>query len=856
MNSKKIRILLIEDDPGDADLFQELLLEEDDTFDVTWVDRLQTGLLQLDQNQFDIILSDLSLPDSHGAETFIRLYAHAPHMPIVMLSGSGAENIALKALQEGAQDYLVKGEVDSKLIVRALRYAIERKHVQIALQESEERYILAARGANDGLWDWHLESEYVYFSPRWQAMLGLDEADISSDLSEWLERVHPEDADALRSDLTAHIEGKTPHFENEHRIQHKDGRYLWVLCRGLAVRRADGHAYRFAGSQTDITRRRAAEEKLKHDALHDALTGLPNRTYFVARLTQSMARNQNEPDYNYAVLFLDLDRFKVINDSLGHLIGDALLISVARRLETCLRPEDSLARFGGDEFVILLNDMPNTLLAREIANRIQRQLGLPFKIEGHRLFTSASIGIATGTRQYVQPEDLLRDADTAMYEAKASGKARHAVFETDQFKMALARWNMENSLRQALENDEIVVYYQPFVSLKTGQIVGAEALLRWEHPEYGLLPPEEFIPLAEETGLILPLGQWLLRTACQQVKQWHKMGFTFFRIAVNVATPQIRDDDLVTMVQTMLADTAVPPHALELEVTEVNAIEKNNEHIDVLRQLHNLGISISVDDFGLDSSLYCLKRLPVTTLKVDQTFVRSMNQNDRDQAIIRAIIAMAHSLSLRVIAEGVETEDQLVFLHEHYCDEIQGYLFSRPVPAATLTELLQSHDLYSLKLNRSHEALTASIHAQATEDVGYALVDKDLTIISSNALMADWSDIQTETLDGYTLTEVLPELVGAEQVLRLLLQEQAENMVEDTLDIPRVYRQIYRSSADTFGRYFDLRVEAFHAAEATLLVIITDVTEKARLEFMLRQERNELRLLMAKYKEIEEELGS
>ena len=852
MNQDPIRILLIEDDPGDADLLQELLAEENKSdFIFSWVERLQEGLDRLTQSEFDLILSDLSLPDSHGPDTFIRLYAQAPNLPIVVLSGSDDESLAVKALQEGAQDYLVKGEVDGKLIVRALRYAIERKHVQTALRESEERYILAARGANDGLWDWHLQSEEVYFSPRWKAMLGYEENEIGDGISEWFQRVHEEDHQALQDELKAHIEGHTPHFENEHRILHKDGTHLWILCRGLAVRDANNEVYRIAGSQTDITRRRAAEEKLLYDALHDSLTGLPNRDFFVERLGKAITKSRFQEEYRFSVLFLDLDRFKVINDSLGHLVGDQLLVGVARRLETCLRLGDTLARFGGDEFVILLNDTKDTYDAQEVASRIQRQLALPFKIDGHRLFTSASIGIATNTRQYSLPEDLLRDADTAMYQAKAEGKARHAVFETGQFKLALARWNMENSLRQALGNDELVIFYQPFVSLKTGQIVGAEALLRWQHPEYGLLTPEEFIPLAEETGLILPIGQWLLRVACQQLSDWHEAGFGTMRIAVNIATPQIRDEDLVELVTEVLAETAVPHHALELEITEVNAIEKTNQHIDVLRQLHDLGINISVDDFGLDSSLYCLKRLPVNTLKIDQSFVRGMYEDESDQAIIKAIIAMAHSLDLRVIAEGVESEEQLVFLHGQLCDEIQGFLFSRPVPAQTLTELLHSKDIYHLKLNKPHSFLEASIHAQATQDIGYALVDENLIIMKSNSLIVEWSDIEVEKLEGCLLTDVFPELVGTESMLFDLLRQASI----DGVDIPRVYRQIYRASADNFGRYFDLRVEAFHADVATLLVIITDVTEKAHLEFMLRQERNELRLLMAKYKEIEEELG-
>lgn len=853
MPQETISLLLIEDDPIDADLFQEILDDaENSNFIITWVQRLQVALEKLDQEYFDLILSDLSLPDSHGPETFIRLNAHSPHLPIVVLSGSDDETLAVKALQEGAQDYLVKGKANGSLIIRSLRYAIERKQAQQALQASEERYTLTARGANDGLWDWHLDLNIAFFSSRWKAMLGFGEDEMNDHISEWFKRVHPGDYKSLLQAVGDHIIGKTPHLESEYRIRHKDGRYLWVLCRGLAVRKPNGRAYRIAGSQTDITRRHIAEQKLKHDALHDTLTRLPNRTLFTDRLTTAIHKHQNESSYNFAVLFLDLDRFKVINDSLGHLVGDKLLISATRRLRSCLRTNDTLARFGGDEFVILLNTFEDTQTVEQIANTIHRELEQPFIIDGHHLFTSASIGIAVGSRRYDQPEDMLRDADTAMYAAKAGGRARHVIFEMGQFKMALARLSMENSLRQALDNDEMFIFYQPFVSLKTGQIVGAEALLRWQHPEYGLLMPKDFIPLAEETGLILPLGQWLLRNATRQLSQWHASGFTSLRIAVNVSTPQIRDEDLITLVQEVLEETAVPPYSLELEITEVTAVENNSHHISVLNRLHNLGVSISMDDFGLDSSLNCLKKLPVDTLKIDQSFVHGMDQDGRDQAIIKAIIAMSRSLGIRVIVEGVENEDQLIFLHGEYCDEIQGFLFSHPVPAKFMTELLESKDIYHLRLNKTHDSLAASIQDQAAQGVSYALVDEFLTIVTSNPPMAPWSAVRGRTVEGLPLSDVFPELVGTEQTLLNLIHQQPDDPIEPS----RIYHQIYRSSNDSFGRYFDLRIETFQGAANTLLVIVTDITDKARLESMLQQERNDLRLLMAKYKEVEEKLNS
>ena len=854
MAKEKIRILLIEDDPGDADLLQEILQEDSENpFIVTWVERLKDGLEQLKQFEFDLVLSDLSLPDSHGSETFTKLSTQASHLPIVVLSGSSKEEIAMQALQEGAQDYLVKGEIDHKLIVRALRYAIERKQVQLALRQSEERYILAARGANDGLWDWDLVKERVYFSPRWKQMLGYTEAEISDDIAEWFERVHPDDEPYLQEDLVAHFQGKTEHFENEHRLQHKDGSYLWILCRGFAVRNAKNEPERIAGSQTDITRRRMAEQQLKHEALHDALTGLPNRVYFVEELNIAIARTKVDEAYRFAVLFLDLDRFKIINDSLGHLVGDKLLIEVSRRLETCLRSRDTLARFGGDEFVILLNDIKGVKDAQDVADRIHYLLERPFELAEQKLFTSTSIGIALGYQQYQLPEDLLRDADTAMYEAKANGKARHVLFDTGQHKLAFSRWNLETDLHQAVAKNEMVIYYQPIVSLTSGAIVGSEALLRWQHPKHGLLSPDSFIPLAEESGLILSLGEWSIWNTCRQLQIWHQMGYPSLRVAVNVSARQLRDQNLPELIEEVLAETAVPPHCLELEMTEVSSIENNSDAIEMLEQLHKMGLRISMDDFGLDTSLHSLKRLPVDTIKIDQSFVRgTVEQDVKEVAIIRAIIAMGHSLGLNVIAEGVETEDQLLFLHGYDCNEIQGFLFSRPVAAETMTELLKNHDTFRLKLAKNSNSLKSSIHAQASQNVGYALVNNNMTILSHNAIFAQWANLDNQLLSEASILDIFPELIGIEDSIQEMIQNDSKN----TIEIPRIYRQVHRSADDSFGNYFDLNVEPFQEAVATILVTVVDVTEEARLEFALRQELNELRLLMNKYREAEAKLGA
>ncbi|MBI4481670.1 MAG: EAL domain-containing protein [Acidobacteria bacterium] len=692
MNGERIRVLLIEGNRDDARLIQEMLAISSVslTFELERADRLSAGLEQLAAGGIDAILLDLSLPDSRGLETVVQTHAQAPGVPIVVLTGLDDENLAVRAMQKGAHDYLVKGQVDRNLLVRAIRYSIERAQTQEALQESEERYALAVRGTHEGLWDWNLKTNEVHFSPRWKFMLGCEENEIGNSPDEWFSRLHPEDLERLKKEIEAHLAGLTSHFENEHRVLHKDGTYRWMLSRGLAVRNAAGNAYRMAGSQTDITVRRAAEEQLLHDALHDALTGLPNRALFIDRLGLLIGRAKRRQDYLCAVLFLDLDRFKVINDSLGHMFGDQLLIAIARRLEACLRPGDTVARLGGDEFTMLLDNIKDVSEATRVADRIQNELATPFNLNGHEVFTTASIGIALSVPGYDWPEDLLRDADMAMYRAKALGKARHALFDRGMHARAVALLQLEADLRRAFERQEFRIHYQPIVSLLSSQITGVEALARWHHPQRGLVCPAEFIPLAEETGLIITLGEWLLRTACAQNKAWQAAGHSQLRVMVNFSARQFQHRNLLDLIQRVLGETGMAAHTLELEITETLAMKDIDFSLTTLNELSAMGIQISIDDFGTGySSLGSLKRFPITTLKIDQSFIRDITNDADDAALTTAIIAMAHSLALKVIAEGVETEEQLAFLRSQKCDEILGYVISRPVPAEAFTKLLE-----------------------------------------------------------------------------------------------------------------------------------------------------------------------
>jgi diguanylate cyclase (GGDEF)-like protein len=507
--------------------------------------------------------------------------------------------------------------------------------------------------------------------------------------------VHPEDRDRVHSALRAHLEGLTAHFETEHRLQHESGSYRWVLCRGLAVRDESGKATHFAGSLTDVTHRKVAEEQLAHRAFYDPLTNLPNRALFLDRLRHALRRTARHKDYLFAVLFLDIDRFKVINDSLGHMAGDRLLVMVARRLELSLRPGDSVARLGGDEFTVLLDDIKHVEDATRVADRIQAELHAPFNLGGQEIYASASIGIACSNTGYSRPEDVLRDADTAMYRAKARGRARHALFDTAMHAHVVRQLQMEADLRRAVERGEMRVHYQPIVALDTGRIHGVEALARWTHSERGPVPPSDFIGLAEETGLIGAIGRWVLREACEQVKGWQdKLGSAGgCMLSVNLSSKQLSQPDLAQQISQVLAETGLSGEHLQLEITESAILDHPESAKVTLVRLKELGLKLSIDDFGTGySSLAYLQRFPIDTLKIDRSFIQHLGIDkaiDGDDArIARTIVMIGRNLGKHVIAEGVETAEQLALLRGIGCDYAQGHFFARALDGAAALNLI------------------------------------------------------------------------------------------------------------------------------------------------------------------------
>ena len=567
-----------------------------------------------------------------------------------------------------------------------------RKQAEESLRESEERYALAVCGANDGLWDWNLKTGQVYYSPRWKEMLGCSGTDVGTLPEEWFDRTHPDDLVSVMAAIAAHREGVTPHFAIEHRMLHIDGRYRWMLSRGSAIRDESGKATRMAGSQTDVSQRREAEEQLLRDALHDTLTGLPNRALFTDRLERSISRLTRDAGHHFAVLFLDLDRFKVINDSLGHGCGDQLLISFAKRLIDCLRPSDTVARLGGDEFTILLEDPREPDHAAGVADRILDSLKKPFMLGAHEVYISTSIGIATSDTPYSRPQDVLRDADTAMYRAKAGGKSRYQTFDAAMHARAVKLLKLENDLRRAIDREEFTLHYQPILNIGAKTIRGFEALLRWQHPELGLIAPSDFIPVAEETGLIIPIGKWVLAEACRQAAAWHASHPDRpIDINVNLSGKQFSQDDLVEQVTSVLRHTGLPAHHLILEITESVVMEHPEQTIKTLQQLKSLGVKIHIDDFGTGySSLAYLQRFPVDTMKIDRSFITRIGDNPENGEIVRTIIALAHNLNMNVTAEGIETPAQLAHLTSLNCESAQGYFLSRPIHADEATDMLRT----------------------------------------------------------------------------------------------------------------------------------------------------------------------
>jgi diguanylate cyclase (GGDEF)-like protein/PAS domain S-box-containing protein len=666
------------------------------------------ALSLVDTRPFDLILLDVEMPGISGLEVLSRLRTRRSQteLPVIMVTARTEGADIVEAFRLGANDYVTK-PVDFPVALARIGTHLSHKWAVEDLRDSEERYALAVRGANDGLWDWNLVTNSVYWSARWKSMLGYDESEIGATPDEWLTRVHPDDLGRVQETLAAHLANGSGHFESEHRLRHRNEMFRWVLCRGSAVRNADGSATRLAGSLTDIT-----ETKLA-----DALTGLPNRILFFDLVERAIKRSERRPAYVFALLVLGLDRFSNVHDSLGPLTADRLLVEVARRLHSSLRstdavtreqPDFTLARAGGDEFNVLLDDITDARDAIRVAERLRHALEQPFEVEGSQVFISATTGIAVSTTGYDQPEAILRDATTALNRARAAGTSPYEIFDPEMRTRALSRLQAESDLRQAIETRAFELHYQPIVSLDNGRIAGFEALLRWRHPVRGLVSPAEFIPMAEDTGMILGLGRFALAESCRQMVAWEEQfgAAAPAVMCVNVSSRQLRDGDLVDELAAILAETGLAPSKLKLEITETALIsDVPGAHLTVGR-VYAMGITWSLDDFGTGySSLSYLHQFRVDTIKVDRSFVGLLGMEGTGSELVRTIVALAHNLGMDVVAEGVETAEQVAMLQELGSEYVQGYFFSQPVDRAAADRLIASQPwCYRLRTRTSADA--------------------------------------------------------------------------------------------------------------------------------------------------------
>lgn len=558
--------------------------------------------------------------------------------------------------------------------------ATQSKHAAGGLRENPERFRSAFDHAAIGMALVSPEGRWLQVNSALCSLLGYTEKELMA--TDYLKVIHPSDLSAVMANIKDLMRGKIASCQTEKRYIHKHGQEVWALWSASLARDAYTKSPHLIFQIQNITDRKQAEERLIHDAFHDALTGLPNRALLMDHLKLALARSQRNENAMFGIIYIDLDRFKIINDSLGHMIGDQLLIGIARRLENILRPADTIARLGGDEFTILLEDIENKDYVIQIAERIQKELSAPFSLNGREVFTTVSIGIAISSSEYKQTEDILRDADTAMYRAKALGKARYEIFDKGMHDQASKLLQLETDLRRAVEREEFFVFYQPIMSFETGELRGFEALVRWRHPQRGFISPSDFIPVAEETGMIVPIGEFVLREACRQMQKWQVIlpSDPPLFISVNLSVKQFAQPRLFENVADILQETQLNPKHLKLEITESAVMENVETATELLNQLRSLGLRISMDDFGTGySSLSQLRRFPIDTLKIDRSFVSQMSEDEENAEIVRTIVGLAKNLGMDLVAEGVETPGQVEMLKSLGCEYGQGYFFSKPL---------------------------------------------------------------------------------------------------------------------------------------------------------------------------------
>lgn len=687
MKNNRIKILLVDDDEDDYVIARELF-SEITTWkpELDWIKTYDEALEVIRARYYDVYLFDYRLgPGEHtGLKLLHETITLGCKSPIIILTGQGDYRVDMEAIRKGASDYLTKGQINSSLLEKSIRHAIERKRAEEAIRSAKNyaEYLVAC--SLDMIIAANLNLEITEFNPSAEKMFGYCKSEV---LGKSIRMLF---ADAIESKQIIEKILKEKIFSGEINKRKKDGEVFPSFLSASILKDIDDKEIGIVGILRDITERNRLIDQLRYNAFHDPLTNLPNRNLFMERLERLLERSKRAKNSTFSVLFLDLDRFKVVNDSLGHLSGDKLLISIGQKLRECMRKSDTVARFGGDEFAILLDNVDDHFNAKFVAERILETLKEPFILDGRKIVVSASIGIVLKGEFYHRPEDILRDADTVMYRAKMLGKARYAIFNIEMHDNAMNFLQLETDLRHAIERSELVLFYQPIVSLRTTEIVAIESLVRWQHPQRGLILPDEFIPLAEETMEIDRIGYWVIQAACAQNKIWHDMGFSNITVTVNISLLQFRRKELPEQIGTIIKNTGLPADAFELEITESTVMESKGLVLEIFKELNKMKIHLMMDDFGIGfSSINSLKHLPFSTLKIDRSLILDIDTNPDASAIVKSIIDMAHTLKIKVIAEGVETQGQLELLRSYNCDYAQGYLLYNPMRAEEITNLLR-----------------------------------------------------------------------------------------------------------------------------------------------------------------------
>jgi diguanylate cyclase (GGDEF)-like protein/PAS domain S-box-containing protein len=686
------KVLLIEDNSGDARLLHEMFKELGlHTVELTHVPCMVAAEKYLEEQRVDIILVDLGLPDAQGLEAVRRTRAAAPRIPLVVLSGLDDESMAVQALHEGAQDYLIKGQIEPRELLRALRYAIERNVIEETLFTEKERAQVTLNSIGDAVICTDMSGNITFINIVAEKLTGWLLREVSGQpMTEAFHVIDSINREVIRNPMDRAIEqDRTGHLPLNCILIRRDGFEIYIEDSVAPIHDRAGEITGAVIVFRDVSVARSMAIQMAHSAEHDFLTGLPNRLLLNDRISQAIALASRDGK-RIALMFLDLDGFKHINDSLGHPVGDKLLQSVAKRLQLCVRSCDTVSRQGGDEFVILITEMVHPENSAIAARRMLDAVAEVHSIGENDLHITTSIGVSIYPDDGMDPETLIKSADTAMYQAKENGRQSYQFFRPAMNVRAVERQSIEEHLRRALERNEFALHYQPVVNLATGVITGAEALLRWTHPERGPVSPAQFIPIAEDCGLILPIGAWVMREACTQVRAWMNTGLPAMTIAVNVSAMQFRNAHFLEEMFAVLKETGLDPKYLELELTESALMKNAGFTASILQILRERGIQVAVDDFGTGySSLGYLQKFPLDALKIDQSFIRQISTAPHETAIVSAIIRMGQSLNLRVVAEGVETQEELAFLQNQQCNEAQGYYFSRPVPPYEFCELLK-----------------------------------------------------------------------------------------------------------------------------------------------------------------------